>query len=169
MTRIFRRSIISSLMVLSITGPAIAAEPVPLPVETLQKFHVPAPVPLPVETLSRFHVLAQAVTPATLLARADRAAAADREVSEGMQVVIGSFVEKSIRMAATDITGDNEALGIVAQDRTRALTALAFHRPANITELAAKLAAITEFSEDTERFALRVLVEDANRLAEGTR
>ena len=89
------------------------------------------------------------------------------EISEGMQTLISEFVRASIRMAATDISGDAEAIGIVAHDRTRALAALAFHPPQNMTELAAKLAAITEFSEDTERFSLRMLVEDATRLAAG--
>lgn len=92
--------------------------------------------------------------------------AADREISPGMQALIGEFVSASILLAATDMEGNAESVGIVAQARTKSLTALAFHTPQNWVELAAKLAAITEFSEDTERFALRAVVEDATRLAQ---
>jgi hypothetical protein len=90
-------------------------------------------------------------------------------VSPEMQALIAEFVDRSIRMSATDLAGDAEAIGIIAQDRTRALSALAFHPPRNLVELAAKLAVLVEFSEDVERFALRAVVEDANRLVEGAK
>jgi hypothetical protein len=94
------------------------------------------------------------------------AAVADREISEGMQTRISGFVHASMRLAAIDASGDTETVGVAAQERSKALVDLAFHQPANLVELAAKTAALVEFSEDVERFALRVLVEDATRLAE---
>ena len=127
-------------MVLSITAPALAQEITPPVGVQLRRMEMP---PYPAS-----------------------AAVADRKVSVGMQTLIDAFVSASIRMAATDLEGDAEGIGIVARARTTALVALVFHAPENLTELSAKLAAITEFSEDTERFAFRALVEDMNHLAE---
>jgi hypothetical protein len=87
-------------------------------------------------------------------------------VSPMMQAFIADFIETSILLAATDATGDAEKYSAVSDARSKALVGLTFHQPANLVELSAKMAAVVEFSEDSERFSLRVLVEDMNRLAE---
>lgn len=92
--------------------------------------------------------------------------AADQAVSPAMQTLISDFVEMSIRLAAIDASGEPELVGTAVQDRSKSLMALAFHAPTNVTELAAKLSAITEFSEDTERWSIRIISEDAAQLAE---
>ena len=78
-----------------------------------------------------------------------------------MGSVVSDFVAASIRLQSIDMAGDPERYRAAAEDRTDALTVLAFKRPADLTELANKLAALVEFTEDTERFALRIVVEDA--------
>ena len=93
-------------------------------------------------------------------------ASADQAVSPAMQTLISQFIGASIRQYAADVSGDSDAISIVSQDRAKALTALVFHEPVNLAELSAKTAALIEFSEDVERFALRALVQDMNRLVE---
>jgi hypothetical protein len=180
MTRILRRSIISSLMALSITAPASAAEPIPVPVETLRRYDLPAPAaPIPATAFPegaaamremRDHVAVIGHLNAIEggfreIAQAERAAS----VSPMMQDLIADFVTTSIKLAAIDASGEAEAVGTVVQDRSKALVALAFYQPRNLIELSAKLSAITEFSEDTERWSIRILAEDASRLAGGAR
>jgi hypothetical protein len=91
-------------------------------------------------------------------------------VSAEMQARISEFVHTSIRRDALEASEDNEKLGLVIQERHRALSALAFHAPVNLLELAAKLIVVTEYAEDTERWANRAAAQDAARLAgEGAR
>jgi hypothetical protein len=99
-----------------------------------------------------------------LMALAIVSAAASPAMAQGepsMGSVVSDFVTASIRLQSIDMAGDPERYRAAAEDRTDALTVLAFHRPADLTELANKLAALVEFTEDTERFALRMVVEDA--------
>lgn len=93
-----------------------------------------------------------------VLAITSPASAADRSI---MSSVVSDFVAASIRLQSVDMAGNPEAYSAASKDRTATLTALAFQRPADLTELANKLAALVEFTEDTERFALRIVVEDA--------
>jgi hypothetical protein len=88
-------------------------------------------------------------------------------VSPTMQMFIHDFVRASIRRDALEASEDAEALGLAIQERHRTLVALAFQPPVNVMELAAKLAALTEYSEDTERWSIRAAAQDAARLAEG--
>jgi hypothetical protein len=87
-------------------------------------------------------------------------------VSSMTQDLISDFVQTSIRLNAADMEGDPEAYRSISDARSKALVSLTFHQPGNLVELSAKTAALVEFSEDTERFSLRVLVEDTNRLAQ---
>lgn len=93
-------------------------------------------------------------------------ARAAEPVSPIMQGLISDFSLASLRQGALDTSGDTEKAAAAAQERNKALIALAFHEPANLTELGAKTAALVEFTEDTERFFLRILVEDTNKLAQ---
>lgn len=93
-------------------------------------------------------------------------ARAAEPVSPIMQGLISDFSLASLRQGALDSSGDTEKAAAAAQNRNKALMVLAFHEPANLTELAAKTAALVEFTEDTERFFLRILVEDTNKLAQ---
>lgn len=93
-------------------------------------------------------------------------ARAAEPVSPIMQGLISDFALTSLRQGAFDTSGDSEKAAVAAQERNKALIALAFHEPANLTELAAKTAALVEFTEDTERFFLRILVEDTNNLTQ---
>jgi hypothetical protein len=86
-------------------------------------------------------------------------------ISEKMQNRISDFVQASISLAAADLEGNPDDNKAVSDTRSKALVALVFHQPENLTELAAKTATLVEFSQDTERFALRMLVEDMNHLA----
>ncbi len=94
-------------------------------------------------------------------------AAAQSDAPPMLDTLISDFVVLSIKLAATDMEGDADAYRAVSDDRSKALVALAFYQPSSLTGLAAKLSALIEFSEDTERWSLRVTVEDMNRLADG--
>jgi hypothetical protein len=133
-----KNAIAATIIAASFAAPAFAADKVPT---TLPLIHVPAEAATP------------AIPPADLLSRADRAAAADRGVSAGMQTLISEFVSASIRLAAIESAGEVETVGTAAQDRSKALVALAFHEPVTLTELSMKTAALIEFSEDMARLA----------------
>jgi hypothetical protein len=94
-------------------------------------------------------------------------AACVQAVSPTMQALVHNFVMASIRRDALEVSEDTEALGIAIQERHKTLVALAFQPPVNVMELAAKLAVLTEYSEDVERWSIRAAAQDAARLAEG--
>lgn len=86
-----------------------------------------------------------------------------------MSAAVAAFVESTIRLQSINMEGDPATYREVAAIRSRALADLAFKRPTDLTELANKLAALVEFSEDAERFALRMTVEDALSLRSGAK
>ena len=88
-------------------------------------------------------------------------------VSPIMNRLIADFTMTAIRFNAVDVEGDAEGFKEASDARAKALIDLTFHAPESLIDHAAKLACLIEFIEDTERFALRVCVEDASRLVEG--
>lgn len=138
-----RGVITAALLVIGVTA-TTPAQADPIPATPPDRIYVPAPAaprPIPIGPLPLFEVPAQAHP------------IPDQSVSPTMQTMIDEFVTASTRQTS--------------EDRSKALTALAFHQPANLVELAAKTTALTEFANDSERWSLRVLVLDMNKLAEG--
>jgi hypothetical protein len=96
---------------------------------------------------------------------ADCVASCGPAISATLQSLVHDFVMASIRRDGLEASPDTEALGLAIQERHKALSALAFHPPVSLLELAVKLNVITEYAEDTERWAARAVAQDAVRLA----
>jgi hypothetical protein len=107
--------------------------------------------------------LAQSAAPADC-------ASCPQGASSTLRSLVHDFVMASIKRDGLEASPDTEALGLAIEARHKALSALAFHPPVNSLELALKLNIITEYAEDTERWAARAVAQDAVRLAgEGAR
>lgn len=100
-----------------------------------------------------------------VVAQADRAESSG--VSPMMAEAIQDFVVASLRRDAEDMEANPSNYASVSKARAEALKALAFHAPANLIEHAAKLSALAEFTDDSERFALLMAAQDAFKLAGG--
>jgi hypothetical protein len=88
-------------------------------------------------------------------------------VSPRMLSLIEEFTRLGAALDAAEASGDLTAWDRAADARRPALEALIYERPATLMDYAAKMTALAQFmvEEDSERYVLRRLADDATMLA----
>jgi hypothetical protein len=87
--------------------------------------------------------------------------------SSRMADLIAEYTRLSAALDVAEAAGDLKAWDRAAEARRPALETLVFERPESLTDLAAKMTALSQFmqDEDSEWFVFRCLAEDATLLA----
>jgi hypothetical protein len=92
-------------------------------------------------------------------------------VSPRMAHKMSEFIRLSAALDAAEDSADPTAWDRAAEARRPALEELVFERPESLTDFAAKMTALAQFTtdEDSELFTFRRLAEDATILAGGAK